>query len=290
MKKVLLIVGFIIMVSMAAGGCYFWKSYQNYMNVNAVEIDPLFTVYLGSGNSVVLTSPDKQTALIVDTKMRGAAESLRQNVKAKNITIVNTHVHLDHLGGNSLYPEATIIAGEYSRDMWNEESGGASRYPDIVLKPGEEEVLRIGDETVHIVNVGQAHTFSDVVVYMERRKLLVVGDLAVNNMHPPLVAKSGTDVPLWIETLNALSEKYVIKTLVPGHGDIAGRQLLADMRAYFIAVQNALGNETKIATLKEKFKDYESVPFAFSINDTLNFIEQQQKARKELAELSESGE
>jgi len=80
MKKVLAIIGFITLFSMAAGGCYFWRSYQNFMNIDIVQHDPLLTVYTGSGNSVVLTSRNGRTALIVDTKMRSAAETLRSHI------------------------------------------------------------------------------------------------------------------------------------------------------------------------------------------------------------------
>ena len=75
------------------------------MKVETIQYDPQLTIYLGGGgNSVVLTSEDGSAAFIVDTKMRGAAEMLRDKIKAKDITIVNTHDHFDHVGGNSSLP------------------------------------------------------------------------------------------------------------------------------------------------------------------------------------------
>lgn len=277
MKKGLAIVGLIIIFSIAAGGCYFWRSYRNFMSVETVKHDPLLTVYLGGGNSVVLKSQDGRTALIVDTKMRSAAETLRSFISAKNIIIINTHPHLDHAGGNALYPGAKIISGEYTQAKWSEESSGASRYPDISLKNGEEEVIYLDDEIVHIACVGQAHTWNDVIVYFEKRKLLVTGDLVFNQMHPVCIAKSGTKIPLWIETLDSLARKYPAKTLIPGHGNIADRQALTDMKNYFIAFQDSIGNERKLSLLKKKYKEYAAVPFAFSFNDTMKFVEQEDR-------------
>jgi len=275
MKKILLVVGLIIIFSIAAGGCYFWRSYQSFMNVEVVAYDPLLTIYMGSGNSVVLKSADGQTALIVDTKMRSAAETLRSRISAKNIIIVNTHAHLGSVGGNSLYPGAKIIAGEYTSQQWNEESSGSSRYPDVSLKTGEEEVLNFGDEKVHISCVGQAHTWNDVIVYFEKRRLLVAGDLVFNQMHPVCIAKSGTKIPLWIDILDRLDQKYPAKILVPGHGNITDRQALRDMKSYFLAFQDSVGNDGKITGLKDRYKEYAAVPFAFSFNDTLKFVEQE---------------
>jgi len=280
MKKVLQIVGLLIVFIIVAGGIYVWQSYQRFMKVETIQYDPQLTIYLGGGNSVVLTSEDGSAALVVDTKMRGAAEILKEKIKVKEITIINTHDHYDHAGGNALYPQAKIIAGEYTKKQWDDDVSKASRYPDITLKPGEEKVLKIGSETVHIYNMSRAHTWNDVVVYFENRKLLATGDLVFNNMHPAVIAKSGTKVALWIGALEALSKKYQIKTLVPGHGAVADQNALGVMKGYFVSVGDSIGNKEKQAILKEKYKNYITFPGMFSFNNTLKFIEQERKGTK----------
>jgi cyclase len=248
------------------------------MKIETIQYDPQLTIYLGGGgNSVALTSEDGSAALVVDTKMKGAAKILREKIKAKDITIINTHDHVDHTGGNALYPQAKIIAGEYTNKQWADDASKTSRYPDITIKPGEEKKLKIGSETVHIYNVGRAHTWNDVVVYFDNRKLLVTGDLVFNNMHPGLIAKSGAKVALWINTLESLSKKYQIKTLVPGHGPVAGQNALVVMKDYFVSIGDSIGNKEKQAVLKEKYKNYISFPGMLSFNNTLKFIEQERK-------------
>jgi glyoxylase-like metal-dependent hydrolase (beta-lactamase superfamily II) len=280
MKKILKVLGLLIVLAIAAGGIYLWQSYQSFMKVEKIQYDPQLAIYLGCGNSVVLTSEDGSIALVVDTKMRGAAENLREKVDAEDIIIVNTHDHFDHVGGNPLYQPAKIIAGKYSKKQWQDDAGKASRYPDITIKTGEEKVLKIGSETVHIYNTGRAHTWNDVVVYFENRKLLVTGDLVFNNMHPAVLPKSGTKVASWINVLNTLSKKYSIKTLVPGHGPVADQNALVAMRDYFIAVGDAIGNKEKQKALEEKYKSYISFPGMFSVSNTLKFIEQERKGTR----------
>jgi len=277
MKKVLKAFGLLIVVAIAAGGIYLWQSYQSFMKVETIQYDPQLTIYRGSGNSVVLTSEDGSVALVVDTKMWGAAEILKDKVKAKEIIIVNTHDHFDHVGGNHLYPQAKIMAGAYSKKQWQYDAGKTCRYPEITIKTGEEKVLKIGSETVHIYNMGRAHTWNDVVVYFENRKLLATGDLVFNKMHPAVLPKSGTEVASWINVLDTLSKKYFIKTLVPGHGPVGDQNALLAMRAYFISVGNAIGNKEKQKELEEKYKSYISFPGMFSVNNTLKFIEQERK-------------
>ena len=87
MKKVLQIVGLLIVVVIVAGGIYVWKSYQSFMKIETIQYDPQLTIYLGGGNSVVLTSEDGSAALVVDTKLKGAAKILRENIKANDMTI-----------------------------------------------------------------------------------------------------------------------------------------------------------------------------------------------------------
>ncbi len=277
MKKALLIVGLIIVVVVAAGGVYFWRAYQKFMMVETIVVDPRLTIYIGCGNSIVLTSEDGSSALIVDTKMKGAATSLKSFVKAKNITIVNTHSHFDHVGGNALYPQATIIAGAYSKNQWDEDGNKFSRYPDIRLAPGEEKIIKIDTETVHIYNTGRAHTGNDVVVYLENRKLLVTGDLVFHQWHPALVAQSGTNVASWMRVLDALSGKYQVMTLVPGHGMVTNQSALTAMKDYFGAVSDSVGNKNKQAAVKEKYKDYFAFPGVFGFNNTLKYIQQERK-------------
>jgi len=280
MKKILFIVFLLIVIIVAVGGFYFWKIYQQFAYVETVQLDPQLTVYLGGGsNSIVLTSEDGSKALIVDTKMRRAAKELRDTVKADDIIIVNTHAHFDHVGGNALYPSAKIISGAYTEEQWDNDSRKKSRYPDLALKPGEEKVLKIGSETVRIRNMGRAHTWNDVIVYCEKRKLLFTGDLVFLDMHPAVYAKSGTSIASWVGVLNSLSNKYKIKTLIPGHGKISDQNALALMKDYFVSIGDAIGKPEKQAELKKKYKDYFSLPGIFSFRNTTKFIEKERTGK-----------
>lgn len=276
MKKILALTGIIIILAAAAAGIYLYKGFSQFMAVKVVKIDPHLTMFTGAGNSMVLTSEDGLQALVVDTKMRDAADMLRKSITAGTITIVNTHSHSDHTGGNSLYPQAKIIAGAYTREQWDADSRN-SRYPDILLKPGEEKELKIGSETVKIRNMGRAHTANDIVVYLVSRKILATGDLVFIDMHPAVKKDSHASVSKWLEALDDLKKRYVIVKLVPGHGPISDEKALEVMKEYFLSIGDAIGNKEKLDILKKKYGHYYSLPALTSFDKTVKFIEEEKK-------------
>lgn len=275
MVKKLLIIGALVVAVLAAGSAYYWYIY---FAVHTTKYDSQLTIYWGgmTGNSVVLVSEDGSKALVVDTKAEGDAKYLRKNVTAKDVIIVNTHSHFDHTLGNSLFPEATVVAGAYSKDQWASASAG-SRYPDETIAPKAEKVIKIGSETVHIYNAGMAHTWNDVVVYCENRQLLVPGDLVLNGIHPVLMSQYGTYVGAWITVLETLSEKYRIKTVVPGHGMVSDKRVVTAMRDYFVQISNAVNDRVKLDVLKEKYGLYFSIPNMSGFENTVDFIKNENK-------------
>lgn len=277
MKKKLLIISAFLLASLAIGGGYL---YYTYFVVKTIKYDPQLTIYWGgmSGNSIVLVSEDGSKALVVDTKTEGDAKDLRKTVTAKDVIIVNTHSHHDHTVGNSLYPEATVIAGTYSKEQWGEESKH-NKYPTQAIAPNEEKVIKIGSETVHIYNTGRAHTWNDVVVYCEKRQLLVTGDLIFHHIHPYLNSKTGTNVGSWIKVMEALPQKYNIKTVVPGHGTVSDKTIITGTRDYFFEISSAVNDAGKLADLKKKYASYFSIPNMTDFDNTVNFIKNEQKIK-----------
>jgi len=276
MKKVCIVLGSLAFAVVVAAVIWFWNGFSKFMAMEEVKIDPLLTYYSGSGNSIVLTSQDGKSALVVDTKMRDAARKLRDAVTADDVTIVNTHSHSDHTAGNALYPKAKIVAGAYTKEQWEKDSD-ASRYPDITLKPGEEKRITIGSETAVVRNMGRAHTMNDVVVFLENRRILITGDLVFINMHPAVKTDSGASVANWIKALDDLKSKHAIQKLVPGHGPISNAGALDVQREYFISIGDATGNREKLAELKKKYDGYVALPAMTGFDRTARFIENEKK-------------
>ncbi len=279
MKKVLFWILGIVLSIVLIIAITFGPTIKRFMTYSTEVIDENLTVFLGSGgNSIVLKSADGSQVLVVDTKVAGGSKKLRQYVDAScpnaKITVVNTHFHADHTGGNAQFPDAKFIAGAYDPQLWIQESG-MDRMPDDSIPGGEERVLQFGDEVVHIRAMGRAHTFNDVVVYLENRKFLVTGDLIFNGWHPALLKQNGAFVLGWIDALSHILATYDFDKVVPGHGDLSNRQAVLDQLNYFKSIEDGLSDESRLSELKEQYKDYIKLPMTSSFDKTVEFIREE---------------
>lgn len=279
MKKILLIGGSVLGLIILAVVIFGWQIFRSMMASETITYDPQLTIVLGGGgNSIVLTSEDGKQCLVVDTKMAGAAKELRKMVNASDITVINTHNHADHLAGNDLYPAAHIIAGAYTKEQWGQ-LAGKNRYPDETIQPGQEKVIPFGSETVCVRNMGRAHTCNDVVVYLEKRKMLVTGDIVFLGRHPVLVAAGGANVASWMSVLDMLQNLYdAAGTVVPGHGPVSDKGALARMKEYFTDAWAAAADPAKRPAFLEKYKTLSSMPGMSGSDKTIEFVEQERKA------------
>ncbi len=277
MKKILIIIGIVLGLIIAVVCIIGRSSYKKFMEVQSIPVDKNLTVFLGGGgNSIVLTSDDGTQALVVDTKMDAAAKTLAAGVKARDVTIVNTHYHRDHVGGNNLFPKAALIAGAYAPEQWRA-MAATSRYPDKVVKPGEETILKIGAETVHVRNMGRAHSWDDVVVYLENRKFLATGDIVFNHRNPAMFSQGGTNAAAWVTVMDSLLLRYDPIKVLPGHGLLSDKTALTDAKEYFTTIMEAVGNPDKIAAAREKYKNYPGIPMMADFERTVTFLENEKK-------------
>jgi glyoxylase-like metal-dependent hydrolase (beta-lactamase superfamily II) len=105
--------------------------------------------------------------------------------------------------------------------------------PDVVYDRSCD--LDLGGRVVHLEATGQGHTKGDQVVTVLDAGVMFTGDLVETGQFSifPWFPPYDTDVTGvgWIAVMQRLLEQNP-RIVVPGHGDIGGRQLLADVRGY----------------------------------------------------------
>jgi cyclase len=169
--------------------------------------------------------------------LRDAVDALTPSSRR---TLVNTHHHGDHVFGNHLFgPDTTIVAHELTRvemaetglalkGLWPDVDWGDVRVtlPDVTFE--ERLTLRVGGRRVELIHVGPAHTSSDVVVWIEEEGVLFAGDVLFSGSAPFVLMGSVAGSLTAVETLTRLEPR----TIVCGHGEVTGPQVLEETGAY----------------------------------------------------------
>src|SRR5436309_8622169 len=189
-------------------------------------------------------------ALMVPSMTRRLVAAVKKTTRKPIATLVNTHHHLDHTGGNRFFRGATMIASEKCREAL--EPGFppvpllqrfmprfAREFPLLkvalpVVTFEDRMVLRDGFHEIHLWHPGApAHTAGDAAVFLPRERVLFAGDIAFHYVTP--LAFQG-HVGNWIKAADRLLG-YEADVIVPGHGPIGTRTDLKRMRDYLALVR-----------------------------------------------------
>ncbi|HEV7931520.1 MAG TPA: MBL fold metallo-hydrolase [Actinomadura sp.] len=160
-------------------------------------------------------------------------------------TVVNTHHHGDHTFGNHLFRTATIVGHErtrqealnfgapFSAPFWEDVDWGGFELEPPFLTFTESVTLHVDDLRVDVRHVGApAHTTNDSIVWIPERKVLFSGDLLFNGGTPFVLMGSVTGSLRVLEGLRDLGAE----TIVPGHGEIAGPEVIGEVARYLTFV------------------------------------------------------
>ena len=159
-------------------------------------------------------------------------------------TVLNSHFHVDHVGGNAAFTEAAVFAHPTARAI----AGGMVGRLDVVARTQPrfaaelaELDLRLPDPAPaglplprggRLLTFTPAHSPADLAVWLPDERVLLAGDVCFNAVTP--LAVHG-QVSSWIRALDELIalEPAVV---VPGHGPVAAVEDLVTLRGYFAAL------------------------------------------------------
>jgi glyoxylase-like metal-dependent hydrolase (beta-lactamase superfamily II) len=280
MKKFFKIVALILLLLAGVVAFLFFVYLYPFMKkmkeTKVVAVDSNFSILIGGGGNSGIISDDS-LIVIIDTKMDEAAQKLFDTVSKisanKKVIIINTHWHPDHIGGNNLYANAKIIAGNYGLENWNKETKNQAA-PSIWLK--DTLKINLKNDTLLVFNLQRnTHTTNDLIVYSSQRKILFGGDVILNKQAPVLMGDA--DAEGYFIAFDQLENWKEIQTIVPGHGDIKGFELIDDFRRYFLDMKYASLNQSKKRELVERYKDWNQLPFFMSPYSTIKHFQNNSK-------------
>lgn len=222
----------------------------------------------GWSNSGLIT--DSGESLLVDTLFdlkltREMLTALKAATPAAhNIgTLVNTHANSDHTFGNQLVTGARIVTTESVGEAMAHEDPARvlamTQNPEafgevgafmsevfapfdfrgIELPPAHETFtgaleLKVGNKTVQLIDVGPAHTPSDVLVHVPEDRIVYTGDILFVGGHPVIWAGP---VRSWVTACDLILS-WDVDVVVPGHGPISDKAAVRNFRTYLVWLEH----------------------------------------------------
>jgi cyclase len=202
-----------------------------------------------------------ESVLVVDTFENAEAAKLllaeiRKLTQLPIKFVVNTHYHLDHVAGNSIFTkEGAVVLAHRNVRTWIHTENLKFFAKDI--KPEERALVEglaspaiVYDSDVEIflgsrrirVRTFPGHTGGDSVVIIPDTQVTFCGDLFWRNTLPNLIDAS-TD--LWINTLPKITGEFPQGTYVPGHGDVGNAADVNAFRGYLTDVRALVAGPVK---------------------------------------------
>jgi phosphoglycerate dehydrogenase-like enzyme/glyoxylase-like metal-dependent hydrolase (beta-lactamase superfamily II) len=217
-------------------------------------ISPTDQSVFGGSNNIWVVFEDY--VVVIDANFPKEAAEVIEAVKKttdKPIRYVfDTHHHGDHAYGNAVFashgasiisqancarllrlPQAEIDFKEAGRGPTGRKDIATSRLkaPSIVFD--DKLVLDDGKQRIEFLYFGHSHTIGDASAYLPRHKILCTGDACLNG---PYNYMGHSDSASWISCLEKM-QQLDIKLICPGHGPLAGKDLLAKQRRYFVELR-----------------------------------------------------
>jgi len=196
----------------------------------------LLTTDQGAYTTHTIVSVGEDGVLLVDTQAESDAEALKKVVEAFGRgapkIIINTHRHVEHVGGNAIFGDAPIViahelvparlrSGSY---LFNEFP--RSTFPDITF--ADSLTLWFNGEEIRLQEMAGSHDDNEIIVHFTESKVVHLSSL-VNGFNFPSVDTAGDPLmfsPLVKMAIEILPEDV---TIVSGHNRTGS---VEDLRAY----------------------------------------------------------
>jgi glyoxylase-like metal-dependent hydrolase (beta-lactamase superfamily II) len=149
-----------------------------------------------STNSLVFFGDDG--VLLVDTQSEADRTALKEFVEALELGapryIINTHRHVEHIGGNDLFgPDPVIVSHrlfpeKLRRGTFLFSEYPPEAYPDITFADSLE--ISFNNETVRLVDIAGSHDDNEIMVHFKRHGIAHISSV-VNGFNFPSIDKDG---------------------------------------------------------------------------------------------------
>lgn len=197
------------------------------------------------GRAGAIASIGEGGTLLVDTGFARTAEAVTVELEKLGSSpvriIVNTHGDADHVGGNPVLGEGTVIIAHpgVRRQMGRYfalPTIDAAGLPSVTVT--EDATIHFNDDTIRLLPLPGGHTAGDMVVHFTKAKVACIGDLVLLESFPNASPARGGDAQRLIEVLTELHTTLPADTtLVAAHGGVF---TMDDLEVYIEMIEDTV--------------------------------------------------
>jgi glyoxylase-like metal-dependent hydrolase (beta-lactamase superfamily II) len=239
----------------------------------------------------VFTSPDDQfwvnsviiegvhEAMLVDAQLtKTSAERVLQEIKEtkKPLSIIYiTHEHADHFLGlevfREAYPGVRIIANsavvdrinkvyQEKIDKWQKILGPGATSHVVAIEKFDDNFIKFESSEIEVIKHIQGDTDENTMLWISGQRVLIAGDVVVNDMHVYTAETDSNARGKWLNSLDKIRELKP-SVVIPGHSKV-GAPLDANTAVdftenYLLAFEEELKKakdpDSLINAMKERF-------------------------------------
>jgi cyclase len=210
--------------------------------------DNLYILKGGGGNTAVFVTTNG--VVVVDTKIPGWGKPLIDKIRELTpkpvSTIINTHTHYDHLGGNPDFPGTVDIVVHENTKTNAEVMRAVSGIPvetqtylsvfrdskgrGLPKRTFKDRMsLGAGADRIDLYYFGRGHTNGDAFVVFPSLRLMHAGDIFSGKNLPLLDANNGGSGVAIGDTLAKAAEVKGVESIITGHSTV---MTVADLKEY----------------------------------------------------------
>jgi len=210
---------------------------------------------LGSGGNIGVCTGD-DGVFLVDDQYAPLTEKIKAaigKISNKDIRfLINTHWHLDHVGGNENIGEAgaVIIAHENVRnrmstdqfiEFFQKQFPASPKIALPIITFTQDITFHLNEDEIHVFHVKNAHTDGDAIVYFRNSNVIHTGDIYFAGLYPFIDTGSHGSVN---GVINAA--RYVLSIInddtkvIPGHGHLSNKAELSGYVDMLFTLRNRM--------------------------------------------------
>ncbi len=276
-EAVLLIYGFIFGTSTP-----YLKPKNRYLFPTAIyRFDPQLTFFLG-GSGICAEFRDGDRTIVINLN-QGEASQLWVAELQRRGGIKSADVVLNSLSGvfgtHQILKDLSKARALYVHTEIEDQPFGLNDLAfEAIVKVDAETKLVIGDETIHLIPVSGCATTSDLIVFFEKRSVMMFGSLFSNRIHPELFHGAALRAQKWIATLEHLLQRFSPQICVPGEGEFGS----ADEVREFVRYLKCLTDPAVEFSFCRKNFDWIEIPSATSLEENFDILRRNVKTHTSL--------